>query len=191
MHLPRLRAAAHPTARWTYSWKQDRMNIFVLHRDIRTCARYHTDQHVVKMILEGTQMLCTVLNQNGVEAPYKSTHMKHPCTLWTGRSLSNWMWLRKLTLQLNEEFLFRYRKSINHESASVARELSPPPISDIGLTEFAQAMPDVYKVPGNPVQAYRNFYVGEKWRFATWTRRRTPKWFTEAIRSKAKTHSPA
>jgi len=45
-------------------------------------------------------------------------------------------------------------------------------------------MPEAYKVPGNPVQAYRNFYVGEKWRFATWTRRRRPKWFTEAIRSK-------
>jgi hypothetical protein len=136
------------------------------------------------MILEGTQMLCTVLNQNGVETPYKSTHTKHPCTLWAGRSLSNWTWLSKLTLQLNEEFLYRYRKSIDHESASVARELSPPPLPDIGLTEFAQAMPEAYKVPGNPVQAYRNFYVGEKWRFATWTRRRPPKWFTEAIRSK-------
>jgi hypothetical protein len=157
------------------------MNIFVLDTDIRKCARYHADQHVVKMILEGTQMLCTVLNRNGVESPYRSTHAMHPCTIWTGLSLSNWKWLQELTLQLNEEFVFRYRKPMEHRSASVARSLGCPPIPDVGLTEFVQVMPDAYKVPGNPVQAYRNFYIGEKSRFARWTRRRRPQWFSEAI----------
>ena len=42
----------------------------------------------------------------------------------------------------------------------------------IGLTEFAQAMPEKHKVPGDPVSAYRGFYVGEKLRFAKWKRRR-------------------
>jgi hypothetical protein len=159
------------------------MNIFVLDHDIRMCARYHADQHVVKMILEGTQMLCTVLNENGVKTPYKSTHSNHPCTLWVARSLSNWIWLRKLTLHLNEEFLYRYQKGMNHRSAMVTRQLLPPPISDMGLTEFVQAMPETYKVPGNPVEAYRRFYVGEKRHFSKWTRRRPPKWFTEGIKA--------
>jgi hypothetical protein len=153
------------------------MNIFVLDRDIPTCARYHADQHVVKMILEGTQMLCTVLHLNGIGAPYRSTHAKHPCTLWAGRSLSNWKWLRRLTLQLNREFLYRYRGDMDHRSAYVARALTPPPIPDTGLTEFEQAMPEKYRVPGDAVQAYRNFYIGDKARFAKWTRRRPPKWF--------------
>ena len=159
------------------------MNIFVLDHDIKRCARYHADQHVVKMILEGTQMLCTVLNQSGIEAPYKSTHTKHPCTLWTGRSLTNWKWLRRLTLALNEEFRYRYRRETDHESALVTRTLPLPPISDVGLTEFAQAMPEEYRMPGDAVQAYRNFYAGEKARFAVWTRRRKPRWFREAIQA--------
>ncbi len=158
------------------------MNIFVLDRDIETCARYHADQHVVKMILEGTQMLCTVLDGMGLRAPYKSTHPKHPCTLWTGRSLSNWLWLQKLVMALNREFRYRYRKDTDHESARIARLLPIPPIRDRGLTEFAQAMPEIYKVPGDPVSAYRNFYIGEKRSFVTWTRRRPPKWFTETFR---------
>ncbi len=167
------------------------VNIFILDRDIGKCARYHADQHVVKMILEGTQMLCTVLGKHGIDAPYKSTHFNHPCTLWAERSLSNWFWLRKLTLQLNKEFSFRYQKRIDHKAAVVARELPPPPIVDIGLTEFVQAMPDTYKVPGNPVEAYRRFYVGEKSQFTKWTRRRPPKWFLEAIKEKnAKEEDP-
>jgi hypothetical protein len=158
------------------------MNIFVLDDDIRRCARYHADQHVVKMILESTQMLCTVLNQNGIQAPYKSTHTKHPCTMWTGRSLANWKWLRRLALALNREFRYRYRKETDHESALVAQSLPLPPIPDLGLTAFAQAMPEQYRVHDNAIQAYRNFYVGEKARFASWTRRRTPRWFRDAIR---------
>ena len=35
------------------------MNIFYLHSDPRTCAEYHCDKHVVKMILEYAQLLST------------------------------------------------------------------------------------------------------------------------------------
>ncbi len=157
------------------------MNIFILDRDIRKCARYHADQHVVKMILESAQMLCSVLWQHGIEAPYKKTHVKHPCTLWAGESLNNWKWLRRLALALNDEYRYRFEKAVDHESAVVARRLPQPPLKGVGLTEFVQAMPDEYKVPGDPVSAYRRFYVEEKSRFATWTRRRAPKWFRSAL----------
>jgi hypothetical protein len=46
-----------------------------------------------------------------------------------------------------------------------------------GLTEFAQAMPECYKVPGDAVAAYRRFYQTEKSVFATWTRRPKPAWW--------------
>ena len=155
------------------------MNIFVLDTDIERCARFHADQHVVKMILESTQMLCTVLNENGVEAPYKSTHVNHPCTRWTGKSLANWKWLRSLTCYLNEEYRVRFDPGRDHKSAQIAAELPLPPIEDLGLTEFAQAMPEQYKLPGDAVRAYRRFYRGEKAHFATWTRRPVPGWFLE------------
>lgn len=153
------------------------MNIFILDEDIQKCVEYHADQHVVKMILESTQMLCTVLNENGITAPYRSTHTKHPCTIWTAKSLANWNWLQEFTLKLNQEFKFRFDNKKDHKSAEVAAQLENPPIPDLGLTEFAQAMPDKYRLPGNPVQAYRNFYLGEKSSFATWTKRPIPNWF--------------
>ncbi len=157
------------------------MNIFILDRNIEKCARYHADQHVVKMILEGAQILCTVLNETGATTPYRSTHVNHPCVLWAGESRSNWAWLRKLTLFLNEEYQYRYGTSRDHRSAALARNLPLPSIPDRGLTEFFQAMPGRYRIAGNPVQAYRNYYVGEKSRFARWTRRRAPRWYREAL----------
>lgn len=159
------------------------MNIFILDNDLEKCARYHSDKHVIKMILESTQMLCTVLHQNGLEAPYRPTHFHHPCTLWAGESLANWKWLKKLTLKLNDEYKYRYRHKVDHKSAAAAKSLPLPPIPDIGLTEFAQAVPEIYRVPGDAVRAYRKFYLAEKASFATWTRRSIPEWFKEGINS--------
>jgi len=157
------------------------MNIFVLDLDIPTCARYHADRHVVKMILESAQMLCTVLNEHGIVAPYRSTHRRHPCTLWAGASLSNWLWLRELALNLNAEYKYRFDRRADHDSAAVIQSLPLPPIADIGLTEFAQAMPAAYRVPGDAVQAYRAFYIAEKARFASWTKREIPWWFAQGM----------
>lgn len=152
------------------------MNIFVLDSDINKCAEYHCDQHVVKMILESVQLLCTALNKKGFSTPYKSTHAKHPCVLWVERSYDNFNWLRDLTLALNREYRYRYEKNSDHKSISVLNEVSTYEYESTGLTEFAQAMPEQYKVPGDPVKAYRQFYLGDKMSFAKWTKRETPSW---------------
>ncbi len=152
------------------------MNIFVLDLDIKTCARFHCDQHVSKMILESAQLLCTALNKKGITTPYRSTHMNHPCTRWVGESYDNFNWLRKLALALNTEYRYRYHKDSDHKSVAVIEEIAAARFESIGLTQFAQAMPDEYKMPGDAVAAYRRFYVGEKLKFAKWTRRRVPAW---------------
>ena len=155
------------------------MNIFVLDKDIKHCAEYHCDQHVVKMILESVQMLCTTLNKRGLDTPYKSTHTKHPCVLWLDESYSNFLWLKQLALALNAEYKFRYEKNVDHASIKVLGEIEHYQYEDIGLTEFAQAMPDEYKVPGDPVEAYRAFYREDKKRFAKWTKREAPFWMQQ------------
>jgi hypothetical protein len=152
------------------------MNIFILDNDINRCAEYHCDQHVVKMILESVQMLCTALNKKGFSTPYKSTHIKHPCVLWVEESFENFIWLQNLALALNDEYRFRFEKDSNHKSISVLNEISNLTYENHGLTEFAQAMPDQYKVPGDAVKAYRQFYLGEKMSFAKWTKRSIPDW---------------
>ena len=154
------------------------MNIFVLDKDIEKCAQYHCDQHVVKMILESVQLLCTALNKKGFQTPYKSTHAKHPCVLWVEESYDNFEWLVRLTLELNSEYRFRYSKDIDHKSISVLSKIEKLAYERHGLTPFAQAMPDQYKVDNDAVSAYRAFYIAEKMGFAKWTARGTPDWLT-------------
>ncbi len=146
------------------------MNIFILDINKTKSAQYHCDKHVSKMILEATQLLCNHVYL----PPYKPTHTKHPCSLWVGESIDNWLWLQEFVLELNKEKIYRYKKS--HKSADIARNLNPPykylPFNK-GLTPFAQAMPEQYK-DSDPVIAYRNYYKNEKMSIATWKNRSIP-----------------
>ena len=152
------------------------MNIFVLDRNIKKCAQYHCDQHVVKMILESVQIMCTALNKKGFTTPYKSTHIKHPCVLWVEESYDNFLWLSELTLELNTEYQYRYEKNTDHKSLEVLTQIEALSYDSSGLTPFAQAMPNEYKVKNNAVRAYRKFYRAEKLAFAKWTKRKPPAW---------------
>ena len=153
------------------------MNIFVLDIDIKKCAQYHCDKHVVKMILEHVQMLSTTVNiTNNIQTQYKSTHINHPCTIWTKQSLDNWLWLAALTWELNEEYKFRFNKNVNHKSLDVLLKLPYPKLPKKGLTFFAQAMPEIYKIKNNAIHAYRNYYIGEKSHILQYTKRSKPYW---------------
>jgi hypothetical protein len=149
------------------------MNIFVLDLDPKKCAQYHVDSHVSKMSLELAQIMCTVLNESGYHSPYKSTHSKHPCTVWAKQSLPNYLWLRELSLELHKEFQYRYGKT--HKSGIVAEGLPIPNLPDIGLTPFAQAMPELFR-EGNAVQAYRDYYKFGKTKLHKYTKRQPPEW---------------
>jgi hypothetical protein len=152
------------------------MNIFILDLDIQKCAEYHCDQHVIKMPLESVQILCTALNKKGFETPYRPTHVKHPCVLWVEESYDNFLWLVELASALNSEYKYRFDKNKNHQSISVIPKIEKFKYQRIGLTPFAQAMPDKYKIRGDPVAAYRQFYLAEKMHFAKWTKREVPHW---------------
>ena len=153
------------------------MNIFLLDNDVEQCAKFHCDQHVGKMILESAQLLCTALNEKGITTPYRSTHIRHPCTLWVGNSIDNFQWLVGLSIALNDEYRWRYEKSQDHASIGVVRQIENFRFASRGLTPFAQAMPAQYKDVNDPVAAYRRFYCNEKSTFATWTKREPPEWF--------------
>lgn len=154
------------------------LNIFVLDTDLEKCAEYHCDKHVVKMILEYAQMLSSVVRLQGHDVGYKLTHKNHPCTIWARESLSNYNWLKRLTRLLNYEYKYRYNKDVNHKSYDLVKTLPTPDIPDIGLTPFAQAMPDQYKNK-DAVKAYREYYLKEKSLLLKWTKRIIPKWTKE------------
>lgn len=152
------------------------MNIFILDNDITKCAQYHNDKHVIKMILETSQLLCTAHWENDSEAPYKSTHKNHPCAIWARHSKQNYMWLTKLGLALCSEFEFRRGKV--HKSKEVLRWClsNVPKLDSIGLTDFALAMPDEYKTDC-AVESYRNYYLNDKRHLASWELRGKPDWY--------------
>jgi hypothetical protein len=129
------------------------------------------------MILESVQILCTALYKKGIEAPYRPTHNKHPCVLWVEQSHDNFLWLTRLADELNLEYRYRYRRDRDHASIRVLEAIRSVQYESRGVTEFAQAMPEPYRIPGDAVSAYRQFYLAEKQKFATWTRRPPPHWW--------------
>ena len=178
------------------------MNIFILDENIDKCAEAHVDKHIVKMPLEAAQMLCTnhwiskylghiprkltseewaIIKEaktNDVrDFPYLPTMYNHPCTIWGRESLENYEWLYCYALALNEEYGYRYGKS--HKSVhDVILKLPEHHAPSIGLTKFAQAMPDELK-GDNAVEAYRRFYHKDKATFAEWKFRGKPDWWLE------------
>lgn len=161
------------------------MNIFVLNSHPTVAAQEMCDKHVVKMILEGCQMLSTIhrmASSHVLYAPvelYKQSFMNHPCTVWARQSVENYKWLASHTFGLSVEYTHRYGKTHKaHDMTLWFMQHVPHIIKNADLTPFAQAMPEKYKHK-NAVVAYRQYYIGEKARFAKWKNVNIPDWFAE------------
>lgn len=184
------------------------MNIFFLHHNPQECAQLHCDKHVVKMILEYSQLLSTAhrvldgkmhveLSAKGRKIKrwaledsyldknlYKSTHSNHPSAVWVRDSEQNYIWLANLLIYLCEEYTFRYGKTHKVEQTGLCYILLknvPKNIPILNITKCPLAMPDIYKIEGNVVESYRNFYNKSKSRFATWKVRSTPIWYNPTL----------
>jgi hypothetical protein len=177
-HIPRVRSPGSSFDLSLHPRYTGFMNIFVLSNDPREAAQQQCDRHVVKMILESAQMLSTVCHQHGAPAPYKATHPHHPCTLWAGECEENYLWLHQHLEGLLEEYTRRYGKTHKtHEHLAGLLE-NRPTLPKLGAcTPFAQAMPEPYRVPDDPVSAYRNYYKAEKSAIAKWKHGNVPPWF--------------
>lgn len=166
------------------------MNIFVTDLDPYKAAQSLCDKHVVKMILESCQLLCTWLSTKHSDTYklhsnflYKPTHINHPCSVWLRESDSNVWRLISHTKELIHEYYKRYGKV--HACYKVwklliglvAELVSPEDTLMSKLTSFKQCMPEQYKVEGNPIEAYRSYMVSEKTRFAKWKLGNKPEWW--------------
>lgn len=160
------------------------MNIFYLDKDLEKCAQYHVDKHVVKMIVESCQILSNAHHVKGTKKPpMKMTHENHPCCIWARESRQNYIWLCQFTLHLLVEYIYRYRKP-NEKNAKTLFWLCDniPDLPNIGLTEHAQGMrrkaPECLR-EGNPILAYRLYYILHKNHIAKWKNRSRPDWYSE------------
>lgn len=155
------------------------MNIFILDKNPKKAAEYHCDKHVIKMILETSQLLCSVFYyRSNIIPPYKLTHKNHPCSVWVRESKSNFEWTYDLLLYLLLEYNKRYNK--NHKCEQIIEWIT---INKNRLTwdktelsSFVLAMPEIYKNE-DPVKSYRDYYINDKSRFAKWRLNNKPNWF--------------
>lgn len=146
------------------------MNIFISDPSPNKSAEYLDDKRVIKMILESAQLMSTAINLSGGEGPYKSTHVNHPCSIWTRANSNNYAWLFLHFEALCFEYTKRYGKV--HKCASLADQLSKGilllPKGPMELPPNCTTLkdePDIYK-------AYRD-YLSLKWK----NDKRTPTWY--------------
>ena len=165
------------------------MNIFFLDWNLKLCAQYACNKHIVKMILETNQLLYSVYHLLDPElllmaplTPYKLTHKNHPCAKWVRENSSNFLWLLELSWEYCKEYTFRYYKihSCQEHVIWMIQNL-PRGLPNEPMTAPVQAMPDKYKCE-DPVKAYRNYYIGEKLHFVKYTKREAPFWIKECIK---------
>ena len=149
------------------------MNLFYLHKDPVVAASYHYDKHKVKMVLEAAQMLCTahhhwaeVFNYKTF-VPYKKAHYNHPSTIWTRGNKNQYMWVYNYMMALGKEYTKRYGKEhLTITKCRIPLQVPPNGMIDGLFTEPPQCMPDEYKVEGDSITAYWNYYEQEKYKIA-------------------------
>ena len=175
------------------------MNIFYLDNNPTTCAQMHVDKHCVKMILEYAQLLSTahrvldgtlvdghsktgrkqkryVLSDSRDSTLYSATHINHPSAIWVRKNVENYNWLYDMWVALMDEYTYRYGKI--HATARLKDMLSETPdnITSGSFTEPTPAMPEEYRVAGDSIKSYQNYYLGDKQRMFSWKNRHEPYW---------------
>lgn len=152
------------------------MNIFLLDEDPVRASQSLCDAHVVKMIVEYAQLLCSA-HRPGF-APYRRTHYNHPCAKWVRKSFRNYLYLVDLGLALCEEYTHRFGR--RHKSQDVIEwcdEHIPKSLSADNFELPPAVMPDEYKSE-DVVVAYRVYYMYKKSSMArfNYTKRNLPYW---------------
>lgn len=161
------------------------MQIFILDENIEKNVQYYCDKHIIKILTEICQIMCTIYQKNTIyknlpKFIYKSTHEKHPCVLWGSESLENFKYCINLAEAIYNEYQYRYNRPDKHSKAItiinyLKKYYITIPFKKYNLTSFVQVMPEKYKKL-NPIKAYRDYYINEKSHLFKWTKRNKPYW---------------
>lgn len=127
------------------------------------------------------------LDDDREDALYAAVHPKHPTTLWTMESGENYDWHYAHFVELLNEFERRHGKKPKTAELKEILKRRPNNIPDVPATPIKLAMAQfphcVVRGPDgviDVVESYRNFYIEDKERFATWNKGRSaPTWWVE------------
>lgn len=158
------------------------MNIFYLDSDPILCAQYTVDKHVVKMITEHNQLLCTAHHvfRSKLDIPYKRTHENHPSAIWARSGKENYISLCIMTLSLCNEYTYRYGKLHAGEEVAKWALNNVPNLPSKPFYPPTCAMDDHYKIKSgvrvDSILSYRNYYRLGKKHLHVWSKRSKPEW---------------
>lgn len=184
------------------------MNIFAVDECPFKSAKDLPDKLVVKMPTESIQLLIPWFYRTYgimIEKPGQlellddrkkyygiKGFVHHPCSKWLYENPSNVIWLIEHSFGLCEEYWARYNGKY-HGALFALNKIRDRVMksSELGLlsskkhSPFVQAMPDSYKLPDDPVQAYRNYLIGEKG-YAEWRHCSPPQWWDSEKHQRAR-----
>jgi hypothetical protein len=115
----------------------------------------------------------------GIDYGYKSAYKNHPVVKWAGFSQANFMYLRKLGLELCYEYTYRYGRV--HKTEAVLDGIVPyldrikDTIPDFVFTEPPKTVSADLKELST-VEANRQYYIRVKKRLHSWKNREIPHW---------------
>jgi hypothetical protein len=153
------------------------MNLFVLDENPILNAKSHNDRHVVKMILEATQIASTVLWLSGGEGPYRVTHKNHPVVKWAGASIANYRKTIEYGLALSAEYTHRFGSIHRCTALLLQMQAARPLLPDLPFAGHVYCGDPACVVNGDVVQSYRRYYLLRKRHIAQWTKREAPGWW--------------
>jgi len=168
------------------------VNIFAVNNDPRLAACDLPDKLIVKMPTESIQLLTPwAFNTHKVyiQKPDGTNYgtkgfAHHPCAKWLYESPANVVWLWIHAYEMAKEYQRRYGRehgvlfALSQLDAVLSEHYDVETIHWSDRTDFPQAMPEEFKVPGDAVTAYRNYINGYKG-YAEWRYSEKPDWWDE------------
>ena len=140
------------------------MNIFYIDPCPVKAAQMQCDKHVVKMVLESSQMLCAAHHvvEGGAPVPYRLAHKNHPSTVWVRSNRKHYDWLYRHFQGLSEEYTERYGKvHLSWEKCHMLLLCAPRGIPDTDWSDPPQCMPDECK-RDTALEGYTEYYFNYK-----------------------------
>lgn len=107
---------------------------------------------------------------------YKATHANHPANVWTRSNRANYNWHVLLLKTMLTEYEARYKRQGAVRKILDFLSTAPKNIGDGEWSEPPITMPDKFKTD-SVIESYREFYRGDKRRFAKWKNGNVPFWF--------------
>lgn len=141
---------------------------------LSTAHRYLDGVEAIVPNASGRKMKRWIINDNRDSVLYAATHINHPSAIWARQSSENYKWLYSMFVSLMKEYTYRYGKHHKCEFLIDSLKNLPNNIPDGKFTQPTPAMPDEFKVSGDSISSYHNYYNGAKTRMFSWKNRETP-----------------